>query len=261
MNENHAFSQLCFEPHHFRNMVARGTRTVKDSKVEPLLWGHRSPWACLNTCLDSVPCSPAVEQLGPAAPRSGGWSIFQLGSWLVGLGGSTGSHGGLIVNYPQATTRLLLWWCQIKESPCPLFASAAPSHLRKCSSPFSLHSDRIFKSWGNQKYIAECAPKIANCKAGRELVTHKHVAVLHHELHEGNSQLTTWWFLGQSEAATIASSPECLRSAGKPQKHFIFPWSVFILHFTHKYMGNLEPWKWMYSTSQCTVKNIYCCKV
>lgn len=165
-HENHDFSQLCFEPHHFRNMVAKGTRTVKDSKVEPLLWGHRSPWACLNTCLDSVPCSPAAEQLGPAATRSWGWSIFELGSWLVSLGGSTGSHGGLIVNYPQASTWLLLWWCQIKESPCPLLASAALSHLRKCSSSFSLHSDRIFKSWGNQKYIADVLQRLQTARQG-----------------------------------------------------------------------------------------------
>lgn len=101
------------------------------------------------------------------------------------------------------------------------------------SNRISLHSNRIQKL---RKFEIHCwhAPKTANCKAGRELITHKWVMVLHHELHEGNSHCTTWWVLCHSEAAMIASSPECLRSAGKDSEAFHCSLSCFhILFYTH----------------------------
>lgn len=47
------------------------------------------------------------------------------------------------------------------------------------------------------------------------------------------------------------SSPDCLRSAHELQKHSIFPLSIFRLHFTFKYMGNLKP------KSQCSAKKSF----
>lgn len=131
-----------------------------------------------------------------------------------------------------------------KESSHPLPASAAPPLLRKCASLYiwteSLNIQIESKSWGNLKYIADMFQRSQIAKW--ELVTQKCIVVLHYELHEGNSHCTTQWVLCQSEAAMIASSPECLRSAGKASEGSHFSMFCFHISFYTKWaIWSLKP--------------------
>lgn len=239
------------------NAVARGTRrAVKDSKVEPLLCGHWSPWACLATWLNSIPCCPGLEQLGPAAPRAG---VKASSSWAAGWSVWEAQQEAVVVSQLTNLEPWLSCFCGDAgwRSLPALFFPQLPLPTTESALLSSLYIQTESKSWGNQKYIADVLSRLQTARQGGSWSPTKNVALFHCELHEGNSQPTTWWILCLSEDAMTANSPECLRSADKPHKHFIFPWSAFILHFTHKYMGNLEPQTWMHSTSQCTVKNIY----